>query len=253
MFQDATSRFSRTVENYIRYRPGYPDALLAFLKTELNLNSDSVVADIGSGTGKSAALFLQKGNVVFAVEPNPDMRQAAEQLLHAFPNFISINGSAEATTLPTQNIDFIVAGTAFHWFEPKATRQEFQRIIKSGGFILLMWNVRNNERSSFMLAYEDFLLNHATDYHLVREVYHSTAEFDAFFGNHQWQQKNFVNSQTFDFEGLLGRYLSCSYAFPENHANFKDAKAALRVIFDEHQKNGQVTLWYDTMLYYGKF
>lgn len=253
MFQDATSRFSRTVENYIRYRPGYPKEVLTFLKNELNFNAASVIADIGSGTGKSSELFLQNGNVVFAVEPNPDMRRAAEQLLHPFPNFKSINGSAEATTLPAQSIDFIVAGTAFHWFEPKATRQEFQRIIKSDGFILLMWNVRNNERSDFMPAYEDFLLNHATDYKLVREVYHSTSEFDDFFGNNHWQRKNFVNSQVFDFEGLLGRYLSCSYAFPENHAHFADAKAALRVIFDEHQENETVTLWYDTALYYGKF
>lgn len=253
MFQDATSRFSRTIAHYIRYRPGYPKDVLAFLKRELNLSSASVVADIGSGTGKSSELFLQNSNVVFAVEPNPDMRRAAEQLLHPFPNFKSINGAAEATTLPAQSIDFIVVGTAFHWFEPKATRQEFQRIIKPEGSILLMWNVRNNERSDFMPAYEDFLLNHATDYKLVREVYHSTAEFDDFFGNKHWQRKNFVNSQVFDFEGLLGRYLSCSYAFPENHVHFADAKAALRVIFDEHQENETVTLWYDTALYYGKF
>lgn len=252
MITNSTARFSTTVENYVRYRPGYPQTFLLFLQQQLNLTFESVIADIGSGTGKSTEPFLTLGNQVFAVEPNLEMRLAAEQLLGEFPNFKSINGSAEATTLPNQCANFILAGTAFHWFEPVATRREFQRILQPEGWVLLFWNVRHNERSSFMPAYEDFLLSHSSDYHLVREVYHDTAGFDAFFGHANWSKAIFDNSQTFDFEGLLGRYSSCSYAFPENHANFVDAKAALRVLFDEHQKNGQVTLWYDTILYYGK-
>ncbi|MFN7117225.1 MAG: class I SAM-dependent methyltransferase [Saprospiraceae bacterium] len=252
MFQNAESRFSHTVENYIRYRPGYPEAAFDFWRKTLQWTPQSIVADVGSGTGKSAEPLLKLGNQVFAVEPNAEMRQAAEQLLGHFPNFTSIKGSAEATTLPDQSIDFILAGTAFHWFEPVATRREFQRILKPAGWVLLMWNVRNNERSNFMPSYEDFLLKYSLDYQQVSEVYHDSSGFDVFFGNNNWQQIIFENSQVFDFEGLWGRYLSCSYALPENHTQFADAKAALRVIFDEHQENETVTLWYDTALYYGK-
>lgn len=252
MFSNATSRFTRTVENYVKYRPGYPKTLFDFLQTQLHLTTEAVIADIGSGTGKSAEPFLELGNLVFGVEPNLEMRQAAEQLLGHFPNFTSINGMAEATTLPEHCIDFVIAGTAFHWFEPVATRQEFQRILKPDGYALLTWNVRNNERSNFMPAYEDFLLNHTSDYRQVQEVYHNTVGFDAFFGNQAWSSVIFENSQSFDFEGLLGRYLSASYAFPENHPNFADAKAALRVIFDKHQLSEKVTLWYNTVLYYGR-
>lgn len=253
MFEDATSRFSRTVENYVRYRPGYPEALLQFLQNALEMSAEKIVADIGSGTGKSTELFLKNGNLTYAVEPNADMRRAAEELLQAFPNFKSINGTAEATTLPNACVDFIVAGTAFHWFEQEATRREFQRILKPDGWILLMWNVRKNEQAPFMSEYENFLIEHSADYGVVRDVYHDTAGFDAFFGNQNWKQENFDNSQTFDFEGLVGRYLSSSYAFPENHPNFADAKAALGVLFDKYQENGKVTFWYNTALYYGKF
>lgn len=253
MFSDATSRFSRTVENYVKYRPGYPDNVLRFLQNQLQLTRELVIADIGSGTGKSTELFLKNGNLTYAVEPNADMRRAAEELLHSFPNLKSVNGTAEATTLPDQCADFIIAGTAFHWFEPNATRSEFQRILKPDGWIVLMWNVRKNEQAPFMSAYENFLIEYSADYRVVREVYHDTSSFDSFFGNQNWKQKKFDNSQIFDFEGLVGRYLSSSYAFPENHPNFVDAKAALRVLFDSYQENGKVTFWYNTALYYGQF
>lgn len=252
MFTDAPARFSRTVENYIRYRPGYPKTLFDFLKSTLQLTPQATIADIGSGTGISTEPLLVLGNQSFAVEPNLEMRQAAERRLGHFPNFVSINGSAEATTLEEHCVDFILVGTAFHWFEPMPTRREFQRILKPDGWVLLVWNVRNNQQSAFMSAYEDFLLKYSIDYQQVSEVYHETAGFDAFFGHPNWKQAAFKNAQTFDFDGLLGRYLSCSYAFPENHLNFANAKAALRVIFDTHQENGNVKLWYDTVLYYGK-
>lgn len=252
MFKDVAFRFTHTVENYIKYRPGYPQPLFDFLQTVLNLTPSTVIADIGSGTGKSTEPFLKLGNPVFAVEPNQEMRQAAEQLLEHFPNFKSINGSAEATTLPAQSIDFIVAGTAFHWFEPKATRQEFQRILKPDAWVLLIWNVRDIERSTLMSAYDDFLLQYSIDYSQVKDVYGSSAGFDTFFGVGNWQQTSFSNFQIFDFDSLIGRYLSSSFALTENHPNFAAAKAALRVIFDQHQEDGKVTFLYNTVLYYGK-
>lgn len=88
-----------------------------------------MIADIGSGTGLLSELFLKQGNIVYGVEPNLEMRQAGELLLKDYPNFHSMNGSAELTTLPNQSIDLIVAGQAFHWFDVGQCRQEFQRIL----------------------------------------------------------------------------------------------------------------------------
>src|SRR6266446_9260655 len=109
-----TERFSNRVENYIRYRPGYPKEIIELLKAECGLFPQSVVADAGSGTGLLAKLFLENGNLVFGIEPNREMRAAGERLLQAYPRFTSIAGTAEATTLPGQSVDFVTAGQAFH-------------------------------------------------------------------------------------------------------------------------------------------
>ena len=88
-------RFSDRVENYVKFRPGYPAEMLGLFRVEMNLTESSVIADIGSGTGISSKLFLENGNQVFGVEPNAAMRTAAEEFLGDFLNFASIDGTAE--------------------------------------------------------------------------------------------------------------------------------------------------------------
>ena len=83
-----TQRFSSRVENYVRYRPGYPQAVLDLLKSECGLTPDSVVADIASGTGIFSRLLLENGNQVFGVEPNSAMRSAGEEFLAGYPRLI---------------------------------------------------------------------------------------------------------------------------------------------------------------------
>ena len=126
---DPTRRFSGRVENYARYRPGYTAGVLDILAAEMGFSEQSVVADVGSGTGISTRLFLDHGNEVFAVEPNADMRAAAEAALQANPRFHSIAATAEATGLPAASIDLVVAGQAFHWFRVAETRREFMRSL----------------------------------------------------------------------------------------------------------------------------
>ena len=118
----STERFTTRVENYVKFRPGYPPAVLDLLKTECGLTAASVIADIGSGTGILTRMFLEHGNRVYGVEPNQAMREAGEQLLADFGGFVSVAATAEETTLPDQSIDFITAGQAFHWFDLARTR-----------------------------------------------------------------------------------------------------------------------------------
>ncbi len=252
MQRDEKKRFSRTVDYYLRYRPGYPEALLPFMQQEMGLSPGAVIADIGAGTGKLTEVFLANGNRVFGVEPNEDMRLAAEALLAEYPNFQSVDASAEATALADRSVDFITAGTAFHWFDKAATRAEWQRILTPEGWVLLVWNYRANERSAFMQAYENFLLEYSSDYKKVKESYPDQAVFDRFFGESNWQRVRLDHQQVFDFQGLKGRYLSCSYALPENHPQFEAAMDALRVIFERFQQNSEITHWYDTVLIFGK-
>jgi ubiquinone/menaquinone biosynthesis C-methylase UbiE len=114
---DPTQRFSDRVENYVKYRPGYPAAIIDTLRAECQLTADSVVADVGSGTGILAEMFLKHGARVLGIEPNRQMRAAAECLLGGCARFMSVAATAEATTLPAHSVDFVTAGQAFHWFD----------------------------------------------------------------------------------------------------------------------------------------
>src|SRR6478735_8602849 len=107
---DPTARFADRVADYVATRPGYPPAVLDLLRGEAGLTRSSAIADVGSGTGLSAQLFLKNGNTVYGVEPNAEMRAAGEQFLAGYPGFHSVAGTAEATTLPDASIDLVVAG-----------------------------------------------------------------------------------------------------------------------------------------------
>src|SRR5437588_12107902 len=135
MSADHTRRFSGRVENYIRYRPGYPLSVVELLAGECGLMPGPGCADVGSGTGILSEMFLRNGNRVYGVEPNREMREAGERLLSTYDNFVSVEGRAEATTLAAGSVDFVTAGQAFHWFERDGARREFARVLKDGGWV----------------------------------------------------------------------------------------------------------------------
>lgn len=246
---DPTRRFSNRVNYYIRYRPHYPAAILDFLKAELSLSPQAVFADIGSGTGILAEMFLRNGNPVFGVEPNPEMRAAAEALLNAYPQFYSVNGRAEATTLAESSIDMITAGQAFHWFQVDQARQEFRRILKPAGQVVLVWNSRKPDASPFMQAYEQLLRDYAGEYEEVTCHNVDEAVLADFFGS--YARRDFPNYQEFDHEGLTGRLLSSSYAPLPGHPHHEPMLAELRRIFEVYQSAGRVRFEYETEVYYG--
>jgi SAM-dependent methyltransferase len=248
---NATTRFSGRVENYVRYRPSYPADALRALETECGLTSRHTIADVASGTGIWTRMLLEKGNRVFAVEPNPDMRRAGEQLLSAFPNLVSTAGTAEATTLPDASVDFVTAAQAAHWFERGAARQEFVRILKPGGWLVLLWNERRIDGAPFLRAYEELLLTHGTDYEDVRHE-RSTDAVNEFFDPAPYAERGFVLQQEFDYAGLEGRLLSSSYAPALGHPKHAPMLGELRRIFDENSSAGHVVLEYTTRVYFGR-
>ncbi|HKI69168.1 MAG TPA: class I SAM-dependent methyltransferase [Verrucomicrobiae bacterium] len=249
---DPTKRFSNRVENYVRYRPGYPDAIIDLLREACGLTRESIVADVGSGTGKLAELFLNSGNKVFGVEPNKEMRETGERLLKHFPDFISIEGTAESTTLPKQSADFITAGQAFHWFQSEPCRTEFSRILKPNGWVVIVWNDRQINTRPFLADYENLLRKFGTDYEKVnhRRVTENAAVEDFF--RTKPRLRIFPNSQQFDFDGLKGRLLSSSYTPEAGQSKHNEMLTALKRIFDAHQSGGRVVFEYDTLVYYGR-
>lgn len=248
---NATSRFSDRVDNYIRYRPGYPaDALLA-LKTDCGLTPSHVIADVAFGTGIWTHVLLENGNPVFGVEPNAEMREAGERLLAAFPNFTSIAGTAEATTLPDASVDFVTAAQAAHWFDRKRAHEEFARILKPAGWLVLLWNERLTDSTPFLRDYENLLQAYGTDYADVWHE-HTTDAVNVFFDPAPFHERVFAMRQEFDCAGLEGRLLSSSYAPGPGHPKHEPMVQELRRIFDAHKVTGRVAFDYKTRMYFGR-
>jgi ubiquinone/menaquinone biosynthesis C-methylase UbiE len=248
---DATQRFSSRVENYVRYRPSYPPAVVELLQRECGLSASSAVADIASGTGIFTRLLLETGCRVYGVEPNADMRTAGEQFLAAFSRFTSVAGTAEATTLPDASVDLATAAQAAHWFDLGKAHQEFARILKPGGWAALVWNERRTGSTPFLRAYERLILDYGTDYKEIRHE-RTTDNIGEFFTPSPFQTRTFEISQQTDYRGLEGRLLSSSYTPSSDHANYVPMLKELRRIFDDHQVGGSVALEYNTRVYYGQ-
>jgi SAM-dependent methyltransferase len=249
---DPTRRFSSRVAQYVQHRPGYPPELIELLAAECGLTVDSLIADIGSGTGLLAQPLLAHGCRVFGVEPNREMRLAGEQLLADFARFTSVDGTAEATTLLAQSVDLITAGQAFHWFDRARAHSEFARILRPSGWVVLVWNDRRTTSTPFLVAYEQLLERYATDYAQVSHKRIDEATIGSFFAPGSWSRRVFENRQLFDFAGLQGRLLSSSYTPEPGQPGHQPMLAALRAAFDAHQEAGRVAFEYDTTVYYGR-
>jgi SAM-dependent methyltransferase len=248
---DPTKRFSNRVENYVKYRPSYPAAIVPLLESECGLTPESVIADLGSGTGLLSEIFLRNGNPLIGVEPNLEMRLAGEKHLRQYPKFSSVEGTAEATTLANESVDFITAGQSFHWFDRARARVEFERILKPGGWVAIVWNGFRVETSALNAAYQDLVLEYGTDYEAVHhEVV--AADIESFFPAGNCKFARFDFQQRFGYEGLEGRLLSSSYAPEPDHPNYHPMLRDLRTVFNENQKDGKIVFDYETEIYYGQ-
>ncbi len=222
------------------------------MRERFGLTIEAVVADVGSGTGMLSRLFLENGNRVVGVEPNAEMRLAGERLLDGYERFASVDATAEDTSLADGSVDFVAAGQAFHWFDPDRARDEFARILRSEGRVVLVWNARRKERTGFLEAYENLLETHGTDYAEVNRGRRGSAEeVRRFFSPEPAEEFVFDNAQAFDLDGLKGRVLSSSYVPGEGEPGSASMLADLEAIFRAHQKDGTVTVEYDTRFYVG--
>jgi SAM-dependent methyltransferase len=244
------ARFSDRAEDYAKYRPHYSHDIVDALRQACSLRPEHVIADVGCGTGMLAEIFLQNGNPVIGIEPNREMRLAGEKYLAGYPNFSMVEGSAEASTLDPASVDLVVAGQAFHWFRPREARVEFARILKPGGWAVLVWHDRDSQSTPFLHAYEAFVRKHSTDYERVTHKLINYATLQHFFGRHRMQQIQQHNRQRLDFEGLRGRLLSSSY-IPKSGERHDAMIAALPRLFSTHAVEGHVVLEYETKIYYG--
>lgn len=249
---DPTHRFSNRVEDYIRYRPRYPRELIDLLVKEAGITEKSRIADVGAGTGILTEPLLESGATVYAIEPNREMREAAEELLDGHRKLVFVDGTAEATGVFDGGIDLVVAAQAFHWFDRERARAEFARILRSTGLVALVWNVRRLDSTPFLRGYEQLLHDFAPEYAEVGHQQKGEGDVAAFFHPDGYSVATMENIQEFDFDGLRGRLLSSSYAPAQGSPGHEEMIAALRDLFDRYRENDRVRFEYDTTVYYGR-
>ncbi len=245
--ESSTTRFSNRVDNYARYRPSYPADAVTFIQSRFSLTADSVVADIGAGTGLFTQLLLDAGLQVTAVEPNDAMRAEADRLLSGYPGYSSVAGSAEQTGIEDHSVDLVTAAQAFHWFDPVPTRNEFSRILKSGAGICLIWNKRDAS-SGFLQQYESLLSEMLPEYNQVKHTRFSDDDLVATLGR-ELDRETFNYQQSFNLDGLKGRVMSSSYCPVAGEPGFAPFMQKLEALFNAHQHNGQIVFSYLTQVY----
>lgn len=246
-----TQRFSNRVENYVKYRPHYPAAIITYLQERFGFSAGAI-ADVGAGTGILTKLFLDAGYTVYAVEPNEPMLAKATSLLNDHTGFTAVPGIAENTTLANNSVDAVMAGQAFHWFDAAKSKAEFIRILKPHGLVVLVWNERRID-TAFEQEYEVLINQYGKDYVQVKHRNIEQGDIAAFFAPAAMELKTFNNQQVFDFEGLKGRLLSSSYVPLQGEPKHDEMIAGLKALFDKYQQSGTITITYDTRVYAGRW
>ena len=243
---DPATRFSDRVADYVKYRPSYPAEAIDAIARACALRDGAAIVDVGSGTGISARLFLERGFRVFGVEPNAAMRAAAEKELAGFDAFTSVDGTAEATGLADSSVSLAIAAQAFHWFRPAETRAELARVVAPPSWVALLWNERLVD-TPFLREYEAALREHSPDYAKVDHRNVDRATIADFFVA-AFETFEFPNAQRFDREGFLGRALSSSYVPRDSEAMMR----ALERTFASHAEDGHVEFRYLTRVHVGR-
>jgi ubiquinone/menaquinone biosynthesis C-methylase UbiE len=241
-------RFSGRVDNYVKYRAAFPDTLVDFLVADCGLTPDSIIADLGSGTGTLTKMLLDHGNSAFAIEPNAEMRIMAERLLGGYDGFHSVDATAEATTLSAASIDIVTVGRALQWFDAPVALREMSRILKPGGWAVIIWNRRKQPGTPQLSAYRDILQTYCNEYEAKNRRRRDAIDLLLRLG---FKLRTLEHQQELDLEQLKGLVSSLSISPDKGSASYEPLMVALEKMFAKHQVNGHLLFDYTTMAYYG--
>jgi len=248
------TRFDGKGKIYAKYRPTYPQEFIDYLCSDVGISNDSTIADIGSGTGILTKQLLNLDSKVYAVEPNSDMRAVAEAGLSHCSNFVSVNSTAENTTLDANSVDFITVAQAFHWFDRELFKDECCRIIRQGGKVILVWNSLTFD-AEIVVDGDSIHKKYCPDFEGrggdARGKDGVNLPFGEFFSG-KYGEMVFENSSTSDMNEFIGRYLSSSYAVKENDENYPAYIAELTECFYKHAVDGKVVIPIVTRSYVGE-
>jgi SAM-dependent methyltransferase len=246
-----TERFSSRVEAYRRFRSPYPREIVPVLERRCGLTPESIVADVGAGTGMLAELFLENGNRVFAVEPNADMRAVCEELVERYPRLACIGGTAEETRLADHSVDFVAVGRALHWFDQERCRPEFIRILREGGWAVLASQGPHERREPVIREFQTLLKEHGLDFARMRKRYDIESAARDFFAGCEFHEAEFASAQIMSYEELEGFMLSLSVTPQPGHPGFSAMQQALQQYFARHESGGKIHMPMNCKIHFG--
>ncbi|MDH3222381.1 MAG: class I SAM-dependent methyltransferase [Gemmatimonadota bacterium] len=244
---DPRERFSQRAEPYDRGRPGYPAELYTWYRARFRLQAESVVADVGAGTGLHTEGLAGIVGRVWAVEPNDRMRDQARERFRGATSVRVSPGSAEHMGLPDASVDLVTAAQAFHWFQPPSFAREVRRVLRRPDSWCLVWNVRNPAGNAFTAGYEEILHRFGNGYAAIRESWGDPDRIAEFYGG-DVDRRVLPNRQAFDFDGVEANMASSSYMPSVGAEGWDPARAALDALFRRESHGGLIELAYETLV-----
>ena len=243
-------KFNGLAELYFAGRPAYAKEFIESMYLIYGFSDQSVIADIGSGTGKLAKQLLDKGSFVYCVEPNGDMRSIAKKELAEYEKCCVINGTASQTGLEKASVDFVTVAQAFHWFDPFLFKKECERILKKNGLVFLIWNIRDMadeiNRESFEI-YSEYCPEFKGFGGGIQKGDMKIKQF--FCGKYEYLE--FENPLFYNKQQFIDRSVSGSYSLKSGDEDFNDFVEKLSEVFDKYANNGMLTMLNKTVVYLG--
>lgn len=240
-----------TVENYLKYRLDYPEKLIDFLYDACDFSRESVIADIGSGTGTFTRHLLERGSRVVAIEPDRELRETAERILSdEFPRFFSLEASAENTTLSDASVNHIVCAQSFHYFDGEKCRREFRRILRPEGSVVL---IGMKPAGDDEFAREcDALIRRYSGYGRGKDGADMDSVYSAFFSPSGVSGFSHSGQLSLDFDGFCGRLFSFFCLPGPGDDRYDDLLEEMELLFELYQQSGKVNYRYEIRAYAGK-
>ena len=244
-------KFTNKVNDYVKFRPSYPKEFIDYLHITLGMSGESVVADVGAGTGILTKLISPISGTVFAVEPNKNMRTACIEYCEGLGNITCVDGSAENTKLKDNCLDFITVAQAFHWFDADKTKMEFKRILKPTGKVILVWNSRVPENEMHM-ENDEICRRLCPEFKGFSGSSKAEDErYISFFENSECERTIFKNDRVLTLDQFIGGSLSASYSPNVDDLQYDDFVGSLKNLFHKYSVNGKLLVPNNTRSYAG--
>lgn len=239
-------------QDFLEYHPSYPLSVLEFLKSELKLGKKYVVTEVTKDLGKMGQLLLKHVHLVCTLHSQTANYQFIKKQYGQHANFLAMHSSPENTDLDEDAVDCLLIDQSLLQFNTLRVAKEFERILRLNSYVVVLYNNLVVQEASFAQAYLTFFEQFSTTQQAPYTKTIGTPVLDELY-NDNYEERVFHNQQRLNWEGLKAYYLSSTGALREQHKQYAIALKALKILYRQHQIDGEIVLDYDTYLIFGLF